>query len=123
MSGQQNISVATKDKSILDTIKKLLLIPIDHTEFDDQIILHINTILLNLHQMGVGKEGGLTIQDNTSTWGDFFTDLTTIDQSVTYVYIKVRLIFDPPANSYLVDCYERQARELEVRLYTETGGY
>lgn len=114
---------AENSESILQSTKKLLGIDESYTEFDTDIMIHINTVLANLVQMGVGQQDGFTIEDYTSIWSDFIGDSTKLQQVKTYVYVKVRLLFDPPSNSSMIEVLNKQAHELEVRLYTETGGY
>lgn len=113
------------DNSILNNIKKLLGIPADYVAFDTDIIIHINSVFANLSQMGVSSSNTLfQIQDNTCTWDDFVAGDDDILTSIkTYVYLKVRLLFDPPANSVLVESINNQIKELEYRLYTQKGGY
>lgn len=114
---------AENNESILQSIKKLLSIDSSYTEFDTDIIIHINTILSNLIQMGVGPEEGFSIEDDSSKWSDFIGNYSKVQQVKTYVYVKVRLLFDPPSNASMIEVLNKQANELEVRLYTETGGY
>lgn len=111
------------DESILTSIKKLLMISEDDTAFDQDITIHINTILANLNQMGVGIDGGLIITGKDNVWSEFIGERNDTQQIKTYVYIKVRLLFDPPTNSSAVESLNRQASELEYRLYTTMGGY
>lgn len=109
------------DKSILTTIKKLLGLTEEYTAFDTDIIVHINTVLTNLIQMGVGPVNGFMIEDSSKKWSDFVPNdkLLFVQQLISYVYIKVRLLFDPPANTNLVDSLKANASELEFRLYSE----
>ena len=105
-------------ESILISIKKLLGIPKDYIQFDDDIIMHINSVLLNLTQLGVGPETGFSIEDDSSEWTDFVdiennVQLNTIK---TYIYLKVKLLFDPPLSSSVVDAMNRQIAEFEWRL-------
>ena len=103
-------------ESILKSIKQLLGIDEAETSFDVDIIIHINSAFADLHQMGVGPDEPFSINDDDITW-DAFTEENAIFNSVkTYVYLKVKLIFDPPANSSVLSAMERQARELEWRL-------
>lgn len=111
------------NESILNSVKKLLMLGEEYTLFDQDVIIHINTILSNLTQMGIGKKEGLVIYDETSTWYDFIGGSTSLQQIKTYVYLKVRVLFDPPSNGTLMQALNDQAKELEVRLYTECGGY
>lgn len=115
--------------NILASIKKLLGINNDITVFDADIILHINTVFASLAQMGVGpKDGhghniGFKLSDGSEDWSEFTSDDILIENVKTYVYIKVKMVFDPPTSSALIDAYTAQARELEWRLYTKEGGY
>lgn len=109
------------DKSILTTIKKLLGLSEEYTAFDTDVIVHINTVLTNLIQMGIGPINGFMIEDSTKKWSDFVPNdkLLFVQQLISYVYIKVRLLFDPPANTNLIDSLKANALELEFRLYSE----
>ena len=122
MNNQSN-DINVKD-SILLSIKKLLMIDPSYEVYDDDIIMHINATLSVLTQMGVGKEGGLTISDANNTW-DEFIDLSNNDFNTikSYVYLKVKLLFDPPQNSALIESINNQIKEFEYRLYTCSGGY
>jgi hypothetical protein len=102
--------------SILDTIKKLLGIEADYTQFDQDIAIHINSAFFNLHQLGVGPVGGFSITDNTDEWADFVGTRVDIEAVKTYIYLKVRLLFDPPQTGYLVDAVKSQILECEWRL-------
>lgn len=122
MNNQSN-DINVKD-SILLSIKKLLMIDPSYEVYDDDIIMHINATLSVLTQMGVGKEGGLTISDANNTW-DEFIDLSNNDFNTikSYVYLKVKLLFDPPQSSALIESINNQIKEFEYRLYTCAGGY
>lgn len=102
--------------SILTSIKKLLGIMEDYTEFDVDIIIYINSALSILNQLGVGPAEGFTIRDKTATWDQYISDRSKIEFVKTYVYMKVRLIFDPPGSSALVTAMQEQVKELEFRL-------
>lgn len=115
-----------EDNSILNNIKKLLGMPTDYTAFDPDIIIHINSVLSNLSQMGVASESSpnFQIEDSSDTWDDFIAGDENILSSVkSYIYLKVKLIFDPPANATLLGAIESRIKELEYRLYTQKGGY
>lgn len=104
-------------ESILTSIKKLLGIGEDYEEFDQDIIIHINTVLVALTQMGIGPEEGFVISDRTTLWSDFIPDnMVKVENVKTYVYLKVKMIFDPPASSAVADAINRNASELEWRL-------
>lgn len=106
------------DDSILTSIKKLLGIDEEYTQFDDDIIMHINTVFLNLNQLGVGPDEGFYIEDDTADWTDF-ADIESnmpLQAIKTYIYLKVKLLFDPPLSSSVIDAIDRQIAELEWRL-------
>ena len=104
-------------ESILTSIKKLLGLSENNTDFDDDIIIHINSVFMTLTQLGVGPSTGFYIEDATSEWTDFVTDITKIQAIKTYVFLKVKLVFDPGSvGSSTLAAYERQIQELEWRL-------
>jgi hypothetical protein len=105
-----------EEKSILTSIKKLLGVDEDYTQFDTDIIIHINTVFMTLKQLGVGPTQGFKIADNTAEWEDFITDRIDLEGLKTYIYLKVRLVFDPPQSSYLIENIKEQIKELEWRL-------
>lgn len=91
--------------------------------FDQELIMHINTTFTILTQLGVGPSEGFRITlGGQEQWSDFTNDDKVLESVKTYVYIRTRLIFDPPANSFLIEALERTARELEWRLNVEEGG-
>lgn len=75
--------------------------------------------IMSLTQLGVGPETGFIISSDVETWNDFIGDRKDIEGLKTYIYLKVRLVFDPPTNQFLVDAMERQIKELEWRLNTQ----
>lgn len=102
--------------SILLTIKKLLGIGDDYEYFDEDIIIHINSVLMILNQLGIGPVTGFSISDESATWSDFVDNLSMLEAVRSYVYIKVRLLFDPPTSSFTITALENQIKELEWRL-------
>ena len=104
------------ETSILTSIKKLLGVAEDYSEFDEDIMTHINSVFLNLTQLGVGPEEGFMIEDNTAEWGDFINDSVQLQAVKTYVYLKVKLLFDPPLSSSVTESINRMIAELEWRL-------
>ena len=105
------------ETSILNSTKKILGLASDYTAFDLDIITHINTAFSTLTQLGVGPAAGFMIEDASTNWVDFLGDADPQLNSVkSYVFLRVRLLFDPPATSYLINAYEDQIRELEWRL-------
>lgn len=102
--------------SILLSIKKLLGIGDDYKHFDEDIIMHINSVFMILNQLGIGPEAGFSISDESSMWEDFTEDITLLEALRTYVYMRVRLMFDPPSSSFVLTSFENQIKELEWRL-------
>lgn len=109
-------------ESILTSIKQLLGIAEEYEHFDPNIIMHINSVFMTLTQLGVGPAEGFMIEDDTSTWNDFTTDVNVLNAIKSYMYMKVRLLFDPPDRS-VTDSYNRMISELEWRLniHSDTG--
>lgn len=108
--------------SILNTTKKILGLAEDYTVFDLDIIIHINSILNVVTQLGIGPEDGFMIEDAAATWEDFLGSDKRMNAVKTYVYLRVRLLFDPPTTSYLINAMESQCRELEWRLNVTREG-
>ena len=107
-------------ESILDGIKKDLGIESEYTDFDHDIIDLINTNLNVLTQIGVGPDNGFMITGNTETWEDFLGEnIEKLNMVKTYLYIRVRIIFDPPQNSFVLEALKENAKELEWRLNVE----
>lgn len=104
--------------SILTSVKKLLGIQENYTNFDADIIMHINTVFAALNQLGVGPERGFMIDDATSTWDKYITNYN-INMVKSYMYLRVRLLFDPPTSSVLMESMNRSIAELEWRLNVE----
>lgn len=109
-------------ESILTSIKKKLGITEEYEHFDEQIIMDINSALMILGQIGVGKEPYFITSD-METWDDFLNNSKDLEAAKTYVYLRVKLVFDPPQNSSVQQAYKQQADELEWRLNvkSETG--
>ena len=103
-------------ESILTSIKKLLGITEEYEHFDQDIIIHINSVFMILTQMGVGPENGFTIINKEAKWTDFTNDDKKIEAVKSYVYLKVRLLFDPPASSSVMEAMNRSISEFEWRL-------
>lgn len=104
------------ENSILTSTKKLLGIPAEYSVFDADIIMHINTVFTVLNQLGVGPREGFMIEDDTAMWSDFIGSDLNLQAVKTYVYMKVRLMFDPPTNGSLIEAMNNQVSELEWRL-------
>lgn len=102
--------------SILDTIKKMLGLDDTLDAFDVDILVHINSAFTVLYQLGVGKATPFSISDGTKKWSDFLESNLDIEAVKSYIYLKVKLAFDPPQNSFSIDAINRQINELEWRL-------
>lgn len=106
-------------ESILTSIKKLLGISEEYEHFDPDIIMHINSVFSILTQLGVGPSEGFSITDKYATWEDYLNDDPTLSSVKTYIYLKVRLMFDTASlTSTVADAINRQISELEWRINT-----
>lgn len=104
--------------SILTSIKKMLGITEECTDFDADLIIQINSVLMILTQIGVGPSEGFFIEDKEDFWDDFLEDdIEQLEAVKTFVYLKVRLIFDPPSSSAVAESFNRTISELEWRLH------
>ena len=104
-------------ESILTSIKKLLGIAETYKNFDTDIIIHINSALMVLNQLGVGPSQGFSIKDENNTWDEFIPeDRYDMESIKSYVYMKVRLLFDPPASSAAITSMEKLISEFEFRI-------
>lgn len=104
------------NKSILNSVKKVLGYPPEFTAFDTDITMHINSNLSTLNQLGVGPTEGFFVEDSSSLWEEFSENKLIVNSVKSYIYIKVRLIFDPPATSFVIAALEKEATQLEWRL-------
>ena len=103
-------------ESILTSVKKNLGIIEDDTSFDSDIILDINSIFPILYQIGIGPEG-FQIEDKMTTWGDYLgEDEGRLSLVKSYMYLQVRIIFDPPQSSSVISAYESRIAEYTWRL-------
>lgn len=102
--------------SILDGTKKALGLEPDYTPFDADIIMHINSVFGTLHQLGIGPVEGFAIEDSTATWSAFLDGDKRFNPVKTYVFLRVRMLFDPPNTAYLVSAMKEQITEMEWRL-------
>ena len=109
---------------ILDSIKIMLGIQPTDSNFDQEIILHINSAFTILNQLGVGPDDGFEITSNEETWKDFLgEDDKKFNLVKSHMFLKVRLLFDPPQNAYLVDSITKQIEEFEWRLRIQSDPY
>lgn len=104
-----------KGDSILTSIKKLLGIDEEYEHFDKDIVIHINSAFMILTQLGVGPKEGFKIHSKEETW-EQYEGIDDLQGVIDYVYMKTRIIFDPPANSFTVASLEREIKEMEWRL-------
>ena len=104
------------NESILTSIKKLLGIAEEYTHFDTDIMIHINSVFMILVQMGVGPDEGFKVESAADTWNEFTSDKLLYESVKTYVYLKVKMIFDPPQGGAVAEAYKQTISELEWRL-------
>jgi len=104
------------EESILTSIKKLLGIMEEYEQFDTDLIIHINSVFSILNQLGVGPVDGFSIGDEKSVWSDFITDEKRLELIKSYTYLKVKLLFDPPLSSAVIESITRMTTELEWRI-------
>ena len=104
--------------SILKDIKSLLTVE-EYDGFDTDLIFHVNTALAILKQLGVGPERGFRITNDEATWNDYLPDGEVLDMAKDYIFLKCRLIFDPPTSGILMQSLKDTLNELEQRLYVE----
>lgn len=113
-------TVSTEDdkveSSILNSIKKLLGIAPEYTQFDSDVIMHINSVFMVLNQLGVGPAKGFRIKGPEEKWEDYITDDDDLDAIKTYIHLKVKVVFDPPLNSTVMEAHKQMISELEWRL-------
>lgn len=103
-------------ESILTSIKKLLGIAEEYEHFDSDLIMHINSVFVILTQLGVGPSEGFTIEDDLATWNDYIGDDTRYEMVKSYVHLKVKLLFDPPLSTAVMESMNRMISEFEWRL-------
>lgn len=108
--------MGTFDESILTETKKVLGQDEDSTVFDQDIRMHINSALGTLNQLGLGPVGGFEVIDETQTWADFLVTDVKLSPVKSYVHLRVKLLFDPPANSWTITAMKDQIEQLEWRL-------
>ena len=111
------------DDSILTSVKKLLGIPAEVTHFDMDLVMHINSVFMILTQLGVGPSTGFAISDASATWADFIPESSNLSGPVNFAIVKsymgqrVKLLFDPPLASAVMEATKQSVQELEWRLY------
>lgn len=103
-------------ESILTSIKQMFGLGEDYTPFDPELIMHINSVFSILNDLGVGTTTTFKISDDKNTWADFLGASVDFEDTKSYMFMKVKLIFDPPASTALIEAYERQINEFQWRL-------
>lgn len=115
--------MAVNQASILTSIKKLLGPEEEDTSFDMDITIHINSALFRLNQLGVGPTNGYVVTDKSQTWTDFLgSNRKDLEAIKSYVYLKVRLLFDPPSSSFLVEALKESIKEFEWTINVQVEG-
>ena len=105
--------------SILETIKKLIGIDKDYGVFDIDLIVSINSSFMILNQLGIGPDKPFSITDASATWKDFFGDEEVFALAKSYIYLRTKLLFDPPSSGVLHQAVERQISEFEWRMHVQ----
>jgi hypothetical protein len=110
------------ETSILTSIKKMLGIAEEYIHFDSDIITHINSVIFRLKTLGVGPTPNLVIEDKLSVWDDLLDGNIDIEIVKTYMYLSVKLIFDPPQTSFVIDSIKKQISEYEWFIAEQADG-
>ena len=109
--------------SILDTMKTSMNVPLDDDGYDEELLMHINSIFFKLNQLGVGPDTPFTIEDSSSEWTDFIEDIESIAMVKTYMHLALKMLFDPPSNSSLATAMKDQIAEYEWRMNVARDNY
>ena len=104
------------EQSILASIKQMLGLPIEVKAFDEEIAAHINSVFTILNQLDIGSDDGFMITGYNETWAEYIDNITLAIMVREFIYLKVRMIFDPPASSVVSDAYNQRIAELEWRM-------
>lgn len=109
--------------SILQSIKKLLGLDPDDTSFDVDILMHINTVFNTLAQLGIGPAAGYMIDGASNVWSEILGSDSNLNSIKTLIYLRVRMLFDPPTSAHAISAFNETAQMLEWRLnvYRETA--
>lgn len=108
--------------SILESVKKVLGLDEAYKAFDEDVIMHINSVFDTLNQLGVGPIAPFVIEDDVATWNDFFGTEPSVQSVKSYMYLRVRLLFDPPATSFAIESFQKQIDQLEWRINAYVEG-
>ena len=112
-------SSVTIDDSILGTVRKMVVGREDDTTFDTDLVIHINTVFDVLYQVGIGTEDPFFITDDSTVWSDFI-DGTLFRSVLSFMVLRVKMLFDPPQSSFVLSSMKEQSEELLVRMTYET---
>ena len=104
------------DKSILNTIKRMLGLEPDYTPFDTEILIHINSVFMVLQQLGVGPKDGFSITGPDEVWSDYISDTKNLEALKSYIYLRVKTVFDPPQSGTAMEAMKQQIDEYTWRL-------
>lgn len=110
------------EQSILKSIRKVLNLGPENTSFDEDILMHTNSTFAKLQQLGIGPDAGFMIEDDSTEWDTYLGDDLQLNMVKPYIYLSVRLLFDPPQMSHLIESLEHQKSELEWRLNVHREG-
>ena len=113
-------TIPVSEKSILDDIKKLVGVSTEDLSFDNDIIIHINSAFMILNQLGVGPITGFSISDSSKKWNDYIAEADDSEAVKTYTYLKVKIVFDPPLSTTVMEALKQTISELEWRLNVNT---
>lgn len=105
--------------SILNSVKKALGI-VEYDFFDPDLIMHINSVFADLNQIGVGPDAGFSISDSSQTWNSFVDNDVLLQNVKSYMFLRVKLLFDPPTSSVVQTSIEKQLNEFVYRMYVYT---
>ena len=103
--------------SILDSVKKMCNVAEDDPSFDQDLILYINSAFMTIMQEWHGMDHAFRVVDGSETWDDLLADDTDFEGVKELVGLKVRMVFDPPSNSSVMQALKDEIQNLEWRLY------
>lgn len=107
------------EQNILKSTKKVLGVHPDDPAFDLDLMMHVNAVFSTLQQLGVGPAEGFMIEDGDEEWGAFLDNTVLLNQSKIYMFLSIKIIFDPPASSFALDALKDQREEKAWRLQVE----
>jgi hypothetical protein len=108
--------VEATPNSILDDTKIAIGMTAEQTEFNADLVLHINSVLADLHQMGIGPDEGYSIVNAADTWDEFIETEKRLNNVKSYIFLRVKMLFDPPSVGYVLTSLEKMIEKAEWRL-------